>query len=334
MIASAESITVAPAPIVSSSPAPPLAHSSSRRPWKPDGDAHLIYQWVKMDGKSQGQVAAMLGISQPSVSRTIQRYERWQAHAKEREDGRLDPAERLRAQRWLTFERNELIIASCLRIANEMEGFIDMSKSTVRRPLSSHCRESEVRTEHATIDRSGVAARFLRLAFRINMEQLKLAELDQPPAAPPLSDEELAEEERQAAADADELAAARAARQAEPSWADETPAESQDVAWAPSTSQCGTSEQVCGEAATAPADAHAAAGEAHPTTDSSPAALNNLNNLHNENVPETAASACPRCTCASQPATEKILCEPCITPDEPPQWTTSDAQHSSVPAAA
>jgi hypothetical protein len=181
----------------------------TRRPWKPDGDAHLIFQWVKMEGKSQGQVAQMLNISQPTVSRIIQRYERWQAHAKPREDGRLDPAERLRAQRWLTFERNELILSSCLRIAHEMEGFIDTSKSTIRRPLSSPSQESEVRTEHATLDRSGIASRFLRLAFRINMEQLKLAEMDQPSPASPLSDEELAEEDRQAAADAAELAAAR-----------------------------------------------------------------------------------------------------------------------------
>ena len=84
-----------------------------------------------MEGKSQGWVAGLLGISQSTVSRILQRYERWQAHAKEREGGRLDPAERLRAQRWLTFERNELILSSCLRIATEMEGCIDTSKSTI-----------------------------------------------------------------------------------------------------------------------------------------------------------------------------------------------------------
>src|SRR6266850_1842172 len=196
--------TQSPPPSLSLSPAP-----ASRRPWKPDGDAHLIFQWVKMEGKSQGEVASMLNISQPTVSRVIQRYERWQAHAKEREGGRLDPAERLRAQRWLTFERNELILASCLRIANEMEGFVDTSKSTIRRPTSSPSQESEIRTEHGRIDRSGVAARFLRLAFRINMEQLKLAELDQPPPAAALSDEELEQEDRQAVADAQELVEAR-----------------------------------------------------------------------------------------------------------------------------
>src|SRR6266571_2587472 len=103
--------------------------------WQPTGDAHLIYQWVKFEGKSQSWVASAFGINQSTVSRIIQRYERWQAHAKARENGRLDPAERLRAQRWLTYERNELILASCLRIAKEMEGFTELSKSTIRRPI-------------------------------------------------------------------------------------------------------------------------------------------------------------------------------------------------------
>src|SRR5689334_15040305 len=89
--------------------------------WTPDGDAHLIYQWVKFEGKTQSWVASALGVNQSTISRVIQRYERWQAHAKERENGRLDHAERLRAQRWLTYERNELIAASCLRIAKELE---------------------------------------------------------------------------------------------------------------------------------------------------------------------------------------------------------------------
>jgi hypothetical protein len=185
------------------------ASQSARRAWQPDGDAHLIYQWVKMEGKSQSSAADLLGINQSTVSRTIQRYERWQAHVQEREAGRLDHAERLRAQRWLTYERNELILGSCLRIAGEIEGFTDVSRSTISRPASSPNRESEVRTQHTVIDRTGTVARFLRLAFRINMEQLKLAELDPPPPAPPLTDEELAADELQAAADAAEIAAAR-----------------------------------------------------------------------------------------------------------------------------
>src|SRR5205823_14734540 len=169
---------------------------------QPTGDDHLIYEWVKMQGKTQAEVASMFGINQSTVSRIVQRYGRWQAHAKKRENGRLDPKERLAAQRWLTYERNELIVASCMRIAKEMEGFTELSKSTIRRPTHNPTQESEIRTEGRTIDRHGVAARFLRLAHRINMDQLKLAALivregEAPPE--PLTDEELAEESRQAA---------------------------------------------------------------------------------------------------------------------------------------
>src|SRR5438445_13745735 len=90
-----------------------------------------------------------------------------------------------------------------------MEGFTELSKSTIRRPIDQPGQESEIRTEGRVLDRSGVAARFLRLAYRINMDQLKLAALVEPPAAEPLTDEELADEARQAAADAAEIAAAR-----------------------------------------------------------------------------------------------------------------------------
>src|SRR5687768_7542095 len=155
-----------------------------------------IYTWVKMEGRSQSWVAAELRISQSTVSRVIQRYERWNAHAKERDDGRLDHTERLRAQRTLTFERNELILSSCLRIASDLEGFVDTSKSTISRLSHSYSQEKEIRTQHATVDRTGTVARFLRLAFRINMEQLKLAGLDPPPAAQPLTDEELDQQDR------------------------------------------------------------------------------------------------------------------------------------------
>jgi hypothetical protein len=243
----------------------PTDNHRPRRPWKPDGDAHLIFQWVKMEGKSQGWVASALNVSQPTVSRIIQRYERWQAHAKEREDGRLDPAERLRAQRWLTFERNELILASCLRIAHEMEGFIDTSKSTILHEASRPSKELEVRTHHARIDRTGTVARFLRLAFRINMEQLKLAELDQPPPAAALSDEELAEEDRQAAADAAELAAARRrVGSAHHDVPEQELVREDDTAWAPSTTECGTREEEVGTAHPPDTCSHALRGNEVP----------------------------------------------------------------------
>src|SRR5438874_7466075 len=279
------------------SPTPPLSHSDTRRSWQPNGDAHLIFQWVKFEGKSQSWVASAFGINQSTVSRIIQRYERWQAHAKEREDGRLDHAERLRAQRWLTFERNELIVASCMRIANELEGSIDTSRSTIRHAASDPSRDIDVRTHHACIDRTGMCSRFLRLAHRINMENLKLAALDPPPLATPLSPEELAAEEAQAAADAAELAAARQKNREEASAivrgnehsmtedverpktpdplgpeAEETGDSGQDVGWAPPTNG---SLDVESEAV----------GGAHPTTlNPAEGRLHNVHNLHNENT--------------------------------------------------
>jgi hypothetical protein len=182
---------------------------NTRRPWQPTDDDRLIFKWVKLDGKSQGWVASALGLNQSTVSRVLQRYERWQAHAKDREDGRLDHTERLRAQRWLTYERNEKIINSCLRIADEMEGFVDTSQSTISRPLSEPSQERTLRTVHSTIDRTSIAARFLRLAHRINMDQLKLAERDPAPLPIPLTPAELADLQQQAAEDHQERHEAR-----------------------------------------------------------------------------------------------------------------------------
>src|SRR5438094_8649214 len=141
-----------------------MTTTCQRQTYQPSDDDHQIFEWVKMQGKTQSEVAHMFGIDQSTVCRIVQRYERWQAHAKDRENGRLDAQERLRAQRWLTYERNELILASCLRIAQEMEGFTEVSKSTVRRPVAHPSQQSEIRTEGRMIDRHGVAARFLRLA--------------------------------------------------------------------------------------------------------------------------------------------------------------------------
>jgi transcription initiation factor TFIIIB Brf1 subunit/transcription initiation factor TFIIB len=169
-----------------------------RRAWTPGDKDHLIYQWVKFDGQTQARTAADFGISQATVSRIIDRYERWQAHADEREGGRLDPAERRRAQRWLTYERNERILASALRIADRMEGVTELHKSVRTKPQSEWYKEgTEIRSEERGVDRHGVAARFLRLAFRINMEQLKLVEQDPPPMPEPLT--AVAEEEGRAA---------------------------------------------------------------------------------------------------------------------------------------
>src|SRR5262245_62112579 len=66
----------------------------------------------------------------------------------------------------------------------------------------------KVTSSDVQLDSCGVAARFLRLAFRINMEQLKLVREEELPQLPPLSAEELAEEEREAAAASEEIRAA------------------------------------------------------------------------------------------------------------------------------
>jgi len=181
----------------------------TRRAWAPNADDHLIYRWVKLEGKGQDFVAQCFGIHQSTVSRIVQRYERWEAHAEARDNGRLDPAERLRSQRWLAFERNEAMLTSCLRLAGEMDGWKDVAKSVTRHPLNHPTQESDVRTEWSAVDRTGMAARFLRLAFRINMEQVKLAEAEPPPLPEPLTEEEIAEQEAQAAEEHAQIVAVR-----------------------------------------------------------------------------------------------------------------------------
>jgi hypothetical protein len=324
----------------------------SRRRWTPSDNDHLIYHWVKMEGRTQDWVARAFDIHQSTVSRIIERYERWQAHAKERENGRLDPSERLRAQRWLTFERNELILASCLRIAHEMEGFCDVSQSVTTYNHKDPTKQADVRTVHSVLDRHGIAARFLRLAHRINMEQVKLAELDQPPPARELTDEEFAAEERQAAADAAEFAAAQAASRArvaasmsragacgsrsvpQPDLATRVPTGSapprgSSLAESSATLQPAESEPAASPTRQEPrdtgfpggnlgtSDALSAVGEAHPTTHHSPThhspdSTHDTHNLHTENVPEIAVSHAAPCTCVLELTAEKIAYKPCI----------------------
>ena len=148
-------------------PTPELGKKTrKRRAWQPEARDHFIYTLVKFEGHTQGEVASMQRISQATVSRIIDRYERWQAHADPREGGRLDPAERLRAQRWLTYERNELILGSALRIAKAVEGTAELWKTVRTEPGDPYRRDrASVRDETTMIDRTGVAARFLRLAF-------------------------------------------------------------------------------------------------------------------------------------------------------------------------
>jgi len=161
--------------------------ASSSRPWSPSDRDRLIFQWIKFDGHTQSWVAEQLDMNQSTVSRIVERYERWIARGGPRRQGGLSTDERLRSQRWMTYERNEWILTSALRIAGEMERAIDTSKSTITRDASSPSGESEIRTEHKVLDRSGIAARFLRLAYRVNMDQLKLAEQEPLPDLEPLT---------------------------------------------------------------------------------------------------------------------------------------------------
>lgn len=186
-----------------------MTATASTKSWAPSDDDRFIYAMVKFHGESQSAVAALVGIHQGTVSRAIQRYERWQARSQPQDDGRLDHAERLRAQRWLTFERNELIVSSCLRIAREMEGVVDVSQSTTQRSTLDPANHRDIRTIHSTRDRHGLVCRFLRLAQRTNMEQLKLAEQAELPPLPPLTAEEIAAEVDAAEELREELAAAR-----------------------------------------------------------------------------------------------------------------------------
>jgi len=166
---------------------PFTAPRPASQPWSPTDRDRLIFQWVKFDGHKQSWVASQLGIHQITVSRIVDRYERWIAHGGPSQQGGLSRDERLRAQRWLTYERNEWILNSALRIAGEMEHPTDVSQSTITRSPQDYTKETEVRTQHATLHRSGLAARFLRLAHRINMDQQKLVERDPLPDLEPLS---------------------------------------------------------------------------------------------------------------------------------------------------
>ncbi len=276
-----------------------------------------------MQGKTQAEVASLLDIHQGTVSRVIQRYERWLAHLKSRENGRLDPQERLRAQHQLTYDRNELILASCLRIARDTEGSLDSSRSTVSRPVGSYSQESEISTTHFTIDRTGTVCRFLRLAHRINMEQDKLAAqlaTQDDPLPIPLSAEELAEQDRQAALDAAELATSQALNG---STARTKPRPAEQP-----TNSTSPPEPVVWDKVTPVTDCPHSPSDLNPeprTLNPTPA-----HNTHNAIPQQIAANTAKPCTCVIQLDAEKIsiaritdpdpaLLSPCpLTPDPVP----------------
>jgi hypothetical protein len=85
-----------------------------------------------------------------------------------------------------------------------MEGFTDVSTSVTTHPLHDPAQESQVRRESKVIDRHGLAARFLRIVHRVNMDQQKFVELEPLPKPEPLSQEDIAREAAEAAADREE----------------------------------------------------------------------------------------------------------------------------------
>src|SRR5262245_32713937 len=281
------------------------AATSSTR-WTPNHNDHLIYDWVKMQGKTQREVSSLLEIHQSTVSRVIQRYERWLAHLKTRENGRLDPQERLRAQRQLTYDRNELILGSCLRIAQDMEGSLDGTRTTLAGPSIAHKQEDVVRTTHFTIDRTGTVCRFLRLAHRINMEQEKLvvrmAKDDVAPANP-LTEEELAEEARQAALDAAEMSRGALRHHHDPvGW--DKPEGTAAQPWSSGDGPPSDSDHSSptSHLATQKPEGPPSAPPPPPPTHHSPTPLHNL---HNDAPPKAPLTPGKPCTCVIQLDSQK-----------------------------
>src|SRR5262245_58263396 len=179
--------------------------SRQPRTWSPDKGDLEIFDAVRMLGQKQQDVALAWGIHQSTVSRIVRRVERWQSRATPKEAGRLTHGERLRAQTSLTFERNEQLLASCLRLAARMELTTNYVHKLKR--LQDPQAEEKITISDEQLDSCGVAARFLRLAFRINMEQLKLVREEELPQLPPLSAEELEDEVLDAAAASEEIRA-------------------------------------------------------------------------------------------------------------------------------
>jgi len=155
--------------------------------WNPTDRDRLISRWVKFDGHKQSWVADQLDMNQSTVSRIVDRYERWIAHGGPAQQGALNRDERLRAQVWLTYERNESIIASCLRLAGEMERMSDTTRSTIKHYCSEPSREIEVRTENSIRDNTAKANSYLNLAHRVGENQLKLLEKYDLPALEPFT---------------------------------------------------------------------------------------------------------------------------------------------------
>jgi hypothetical protein len=197
-----------------------------------------------------------------------------------------------------------------------MEGFIDVSKSVINRPASQFTQETEIRTEHATIDRHGIAARFLRLAFRINMEQLKLVSQDPPPVPEPLSAEELAEQEAASAAilaefEAVERAAAEAAeadrlRVAEEQRVAAEMAEEERRARERVAELIASESQAAEGTAEAVAESAAVADDRSSAADQADAAIQPVNKMNTRRAAKADVSVAGACGCAGDAERDEI----------------------------
>jgi hypothetical protein len=177
-----------------------------------------------------------------------------------------------------------------------MEGFTELTKSVVNRPVSQFTKESEIRSESATIDRHGIAARFLRLAFRINMEQLKLVSQDAPPLPTPLSAEELDEQAANAEAICAEFAAVERARAEEAAREVERVAEEQRLA-----AECLAAERLDAEQLNPERlNVEQLAADTPSETQAAEEIIQPVNELNKRRPTKPGASLAADCTCADE----------------------------------
>jgi hypothetical protein len=174
-----------------------------------------------------------------------------------------------------------------------------------------------------------MAARFLRLAFRINMEQVKLAGAEPAPLPEPLTEEELAEQEAQAEEERAEIAAVRersnqnieatqrsimdelevARYQAEQARRDAAAAREEAAA---ARQEADAARREADEArATGARGQESGAGRQEPGAGSEDTALvlHKMHNLHTEKSAESAVSACSSEVCIA-PGTESGFAAP------------------------
>jgi hypothetical protein len=161
------------------------------RPWTPTSRDRLVYRWVKSDGQSQSEVAARLKINQSTVSRIVERFELWIAHGGPEQEGALNHEERRRAPRRLTYERNEWVIATAMRLTNQLQLFHEETSRSFAGPNALPDPERQVKTQVRTVDRTALAARYLSLVHQVNMDQHRLCSQDDelPPLMPLTEDD-------------------------------------------------------------------------------------------------------------------------------------------------